>query len=231
MRGPVTDAAALLAYPPDEVAPRILGWRLFVTDAATGITVGGPIVEAEAYLAEGDPAAHNRRGRTAANASQFGPAGTLYVHPMRQHVLIDIVTEGPGRPGSVLLRALDPSDGVELMCRRRGLRDVQRLCRGPGNLGRALGITRAFDGLDILAEGSPVRLLPPVEPLPPHSIAASARIGVGTDLPRPLRFFVEGSPHVSRSSGRSPERTPPAPTRPGSRRTGSARRPSVGSGR
>jgi len=109
--------------------------------------VGGRIVETEAY-AHDDPCCHGFRGQTARNAVMFGPPGHLYVYfTYGMHFCVNIVCEAPGRAAAVLLRALEPQAGVELMGERRGRADAKLLCSGPARLTQALAIGRAENGL------------------------------------------------------------------------------------
>lgn len=181
------DLASLLDRPPQEAAPRLIGWTLISTAPGDRGPTGGIICETEAYLPTNDPAAHSRRGMTGANASLWKRAGTLYVHQMRQHALLDIVTQNETTPGAVLIRALKPTLGVAQMQARRGAKPLASLCCGPGNLTRALGITRAFDGLCLWDLDCPLALIPPIGTSRPR-ITASPRIGVSIDLSVPLRF-------------------------------------------
>jgi DNA-3-methyladenine glycosylase len=109
--------------------------------------VGGRLVEVEAYRAD-DPASHSYRGRTARNAVMFGPPGRLYVYfTMGLHFCVNVVCEAEGQAAAVLLRALEPTDGLQRMRERRGLEDLRRLCSGPARLTQALAIGRADNGL------------------------------------------------------------------------------------
>ena len=128
-----------------EVAAGIIGWTLLVDG------VGGRIVEVEAYT-EDDPASHAFRGATARNASMFGPPGHLYVYRSYGiHWCANVVCERPGRGAGVLLRALEPTHGLDRMRERRGVVDERLLCAGPGRLTQALGLTGADDGADLSA--------------------------------------------------------------------------------
>jgi DNA-3-methyladenine glycosylase len=115
--------------------------------------VGGRLVEVEAYRAD-DPASHSFRGRTARNAVMFGPPGRLYVYfTMGLHFCVNVVCEGEGQAAAVLLRALEPTVGLDSMRRRRGFDDPRRLCSGPAKLTQALAITRDVNGLRACREG------------------------------------------------------------------------------
>jgi DNA-3-methyladenine glycosylase len=106
-----------------------------------GRRAAGAIVEAEAYIGESDPACHAAPGPTIRNAPLYGPTGRAYVYlNYGIHCLVNAVTEGEGSPAAVLIRALEPIEGIDLMRRRRGRRRSVHLCRGPGNLSVALGV-------------------------------------------------------------------------------------------
>ena len=185
------------------VARDLIGARLAI--AVPGAArLEGVIVETEAY-APNDQASHAFRGPTPRNAAMFGPAGHAYVYFVYgMHFCLNVVTEVEGIGAAVLLRALRPVAGVENMQRNRGTRTAlaeAALCRGPGNLCRALGIDRTFNGLDLCASGAPLRLYAPSGPV---EIGVSVRIGVSGDaLAReaPWRFFAVGDPAVSRHPG------------------------------
>jgi DNA-3-methyladenine glycosylase len=170
-----------------DVAPELVGARLLVDG------VGGVIVEVEAYDAE-DPAAHGYRGRTARNASMFGPGGCAYVYrSYGVHWCLNLVCAGAGRAEAVLLRALEPSDGLDEMRDRRGLEDVRLLCSGPGRLCQALGVTAAHDGLPL--DEPPFELHARPEPV---EVAAGRRIGITRAADRPWRYGLAGSRYLSR---------------------------------
>lgn len=115
--------------------------------------IGGRLVEVEAYRAD-DPASHSFRGRTARNAVMFGPPGRLYVYfTMGLHFCVNVVCEGEGQAAAVLLRALEPTVGLDSMRRRRGFDDPRRLCSGPAKLTQALAITWDVNGLRACGEG------------------------------------------------------------------------------
>jgi DNA-3-methyladenine glycosylase len=186
------------ARDPRVVARAVLG-RLLVHDSPQG-RVSGLVVEAEAYHGAGDPASHAHRGRTARNAAMFGVPGHAYVYfTYGMHHCLNLVTGAAGTASAVLVRALEPVDGIELMRRRRGVDAAARLARGPGNVARALGLTRAHDGLDLI--GGPLWL----SDLPPRRdgrrIARGPRIGIRVGLDRDWRCFLEGHPCVSAGGG------------------------------
>ena len=189
------------ARSPVVVARAVLG-RLLVHDSPQG-RVTGLIVEAEAYRGADDPASHAHRGRTARNAAMFGEPGHAYVYfTYGMHHCLNLVTGTAGKASAVLVRALEPVDGDELMRERRGPGATTRLARGPGNVARALGLTRAHDGLDLV--GGPLWL----SDLPPrrsgHRISRGPRIGIRVALDRDWRCFLEGHPCVSAPGGVAP---------------------------
>jgi len=169
------------------VAPALLGATLLVAG------VGGRIVEVEAYDSE-DPAAHGFRGRTERNASMFGPAGHAYVYRSYGiHWCLNFVCREDGHGAGVLIRALEPLQGIDVMRERRGLHDLRLLCAGPGRVGQALAVVHDFNGhrLD----------QPPFEVLAPerhHDLVVGPRIGISKAADVPWRFGLAGSPFVSR---------------------------------
>ena len=181
------------------VARALLG-KVLVHDTREG-RAAGRIVEVEAYRGPRDRAAHTAGGRrTPRNETMWGPAGHAYVYFIYgMHYCVNVTTQPPGVPEAVLLRALEPLEGIDLMRARRGLPEgpVWKLCRGPGALCRAIGLTRAQDGADLVH--SRLRIVD-AAPMPTSRIARTARIGVayaGTDALRPWRFLVRGSVAVS----------------------------------
>lgn len=183
--------------PAAELAAELLGARL-VHESAEG-RVGGQIVEVEAYRGPEDLAAHSARGRTGRNAVMFGPPGHLYVYLIYGlHHCLNVVA-GPGeKPEAVLIRALAIDEGHALARRRRGGQAPElRIASGPGNVGRALGIDRGLNGLDLVT--GPVWLERRVGPRP--AIRSGPRVGIdyaGAWVARPLRFWIADDPHVSR---------------------------------
>ncbi len=145
-----------------------------------GRRVSGIVIEAEAYIGEDDPACHAAAGPTPRNAPLYGPPGRAYVYlNYGLHYLVNAVTEGEGRPAAVLIRALVPHEGVDLMRRRRPGVALSRLCAGPGNLTKALGIDLRHNRGDLAA--GPVRLED--HGVAVRGVAYSPRIGirVGTE--------------------------------------------------
>ncbi len=161
-----------------------------------GGRVSGRIVEVEAYRGADDPASHAWRGPTPRNATMFGPPGHAYVYfTYGMHHCLNLVTEPAGRAAAVLIRALEPVDGIGRMRRRRGVREEERLARGPGNVARALGLTRAHDGLDLTRGPLWVSDLPPERS--GRRILRSGRVGIRQAGERPWRFHLAGHPCVS----------------------------------
>jgi DNA-3-methyladenine glycosylase len=170
-----------------EVAPDVIGATLLVDG------VGGRIVEVEAYDSE-DPAAHGYRGRTPRNASMFGPPGHAYVYRSYGiHWCLNLVCEEEGSAAAVLIRALEPTHGLEAMRERRGLGDVRLLAAGPGRLCEALGITREHDGLPL--DAPPFELRATEEQV---EVVAGTRIGISVAAEVPWRYAEAGSRWLSR---------------------------------
>ena len=191
------------------VARALLG-KVLVHRTAEG-TASGMIVETEAYIGEDDPACHAAPGPTRRNAPLYGPPGVSYVYlNYGIHYLVNAVTETQGRPAAVLIRALTPVDGVPLMMARRaaaaraaagpkGPALQFELCRGPGNLTRALGISLAENMLDLRTS----RLTIEDRGLSVSRVSRGPRIGIRVAVERPWRFWVSGHPAVSGARSRS----------------------------
>jgi DNA-3-methyladenine glycosylase len=179
-----------------EVAPDLIGVTLLVDG------VGGRIVEVEAYDQE-DPASHAHRGRTARNAAMFGPPGHAYVYRSYGiHWCLNLVCGGEGVPEAVLIRALEPTRGVDLQRSRRGVAEVRALCSGPGKLCEALGITREHDGLAL--DLPPFRL--EARAVVPE-IVTGPRIGITRATELRWRYMSAGSPYLSRAAPRAARST------------------------
>jgi DNA-3-methyladenine glycosylase len=175
-----------------EVAPDLIGATLLVDG------VGGRIVELEAYDQQ-DPASHGYRGRTARNAAMFGPSGHAYVYRSYGiHWCVNLVCGGEGVPEAVLIRALEPTHGVDLQQSRRGVEDLRALCSGPGKLCQALGITGEHDGLAL--DLPPFRIEARVE-IP--EIVTGPRIGITRATELSWRYMSAGSPYLSRAAPRA----------------------------
>lgn len=190
---------------PMQVAHELLGMSLLRKNRDKWI--GGQIVETEAYLAKGDPASHSARGKTAGNASMFGPPGTLYVYPIHAKYCLNAVTQSSGVGSAVLIRAIEPIWGLPLMMRQRAIDDLSRLTRGPGMLCQALGVDRSLDFSDLVHSPS-IGIFRSGQTV--SRVCRTTRIGVTKAQKRKLRFFIDGNWYVS--GRRQDHRT--RPTRP-----------------
>jgi DNA-3-methyladenine glycosylase len=156
---------------------------------------GGTIVETESYERD-DPACHAYAGLTERTATLFGPPGRAYVYlSYGIHSLLNFVCEAEGDAAAVLIRAIEPSQGLDQMRERRGDRPDTDLCSGPGKLSEALGVGLDADGADLTTE--PFELLAPV-PGAAIQVLTGPRIGITKAVERPWRFCLAGSPYVSR---------------------------------
>ena len=170
-----------------DVAPELIGVTLLVDG------VGGRIVEVEAYDHE-DPASHGFRGRTERNASMFGPPGHAYVYRSYGiHWCLNLVCEEEGVANAVLVRALEPTRGLDAMRARRGLDDQRLLCSGPGRLCQAIAVTREHDGLPL--DRPPFELLDRDGPV---EVVSGPRIGITRAAELPWRYAEAGSRFLSR---------------------------------
>lgn len=181
------------------VARELIGCRLFYEG------VGGTIVETESYERD-DPACHAYAGLTARTEVLFGPPGRAYVYlSYGIHSLLNAVAEPEGDAAAVLIRALEPTDGLEAMRNRRRIGSDEQLCSGPGKLTEALGIDLGQNGADLARD--PFLLLPP-EPDWSGEILTGPRVGITKAVERPWRFALADSSFVS----------PPRPRGPGGQR-------------
>jgi DNA-3-methyladenine glycosylase len=158
------------------------------------------IVEVEAYRGADDPGSHAYRGPTPRNATMFGRAGLLYVYfTYGMHHCMNVVSSDVGEGNAVLLRAAEPLEGIELMRLARGpaARRDRDLLRGPGRLCQGMAIDRSHDGADLVTGDRGIRLYEDGTP-PPEMPVVTTRIGLSAGAERPWRFFVPGSPWVSR---------------------------------
>ena len=183
---------AFFARPTVTVARALLGCYL-VHDSPQGQAIGR-LVEVEAYCGPRDPASHAFR-RTRRSEVMWGPPGTAYVYlSYGAHACINVVTEPFGQPGAVLVRALEPVDGIALMQRRRRSDDLLHLASGPGRLTQAMGITLAHNQTDLVT--GPLYVARANDLV--GRIATTPRIGISVATDRPWRFVVRGSPFLSR---------------------------------
>ena len=182
------------------VARELLGCKL--VRQLNGLRLSGFIVEAEAYIGESDLACHAKAGKTPRTAVMYGPAGFSYVYfTYGMHWMLNVVTEEPNFPAAVLLRAIEPVEGINVMQRLRGGKDLRFLGRGPACLTQAMGIKRSENGLDLCASDSSL-WIEQGNGLLKRDVAVSPRVGLGNTqepwLSKPWRYFVKGSTFVSR---------------------------------
>ena len=183
-----TIAGIDFSQPAQNVGRQLIGVTVLVDG------VGGRIVETEAYDRE-DPASHAFSGPTERNASMFGPPAHAYVYRSYGiHWCLNFVCEEEGSASAILIRAIQPTDGLPAMRRRRGLKDERMLCSGPGKLGEALGTTReGFNGLPL--DKPPFEIRGRADK---PEIATGPRIGISKAADVPWRYGLEGSPFLSK---------------------------------
>jgi DNA-3-methyladenine glycosylase len=170
-----------------EVARALIGAVLLVDG------VGGRIVETEAYDRE-DPASHSHAGPTPRNRAMFGPPGRAYVYRSYGiHWCLNFVCREDGHGAGVLIRALEPLHGIDVMCERRGMHDVRLLCSGPGRVGQALAVVHDYNGHRLDQKPFEVHAADK-----PHDVVVGPRIGISKAADVPWRFGLAGSPFVSR---------------------------------
>ena len=156
----------------------------------------GRIVETEAYYGEKDPASRAYRGRKNYNSPMFDDPGRLFIYMVHSWWLLNIAAHEPEKVGAVLIRALEPIEGVHVMEENRGVIDLHNLMSGPGKLTKALNVTKDLHGLDVTEGSAELKIVDGGHE--GFQIATSHRIGVTRDLPRELRFYIKGNRFVSR---------------------------------
>jgi DNA-3-methyladenine glycosylase len=180
---------------PAVVARELLGKRL-IRQIGERISAGR-IIEVEAYLSSRDPACHATRGMTRKNASMFGPAGHAYVYMIHARWCLNAVTEDVGLASAVLIRAIEPLEGIDLMHERRSVEDPRDLARGPARLCEALAVSKIHDGWDLTVGRELWIAEDPELNGGPLRIARSPRIGISSAQHRLLRFYLADNPYVS----------------------------------
>jgi DNA-3-methyladenine glycosylase len=194
---------AFFEQPVLEVARQLIGCAIH--SCLGGGNTAGRIVEAEAYADASDLASHAARLKKGRVELMSGEPGQAYVYRSHGlHTMLNFVSEPKGQIAAVLIRALEPTEGIELMRQRRGLDKLELLCSGPGRVCQALGITLEEHGIDIVTSD---RLWVGHGP-PPESISAGTRIGISKSTERPWRFFETGSRFVSAHRRGIPLETP-----------------------
>ncbi len=187
-------------HPTRQLAQALLGCRL--VRRWHGQRLSGIIVEAEAYIGETDLACHARAGRTLRTAVMYGPPGRAYVYfTYGMHWMLNVVSEAEHFPAAVLIRALEPLEGLDVMQQHRAIPRPIELCRGPAKLTQALRIDQTLNGVDLCSRRSDLWIEPGV-PLPARSVRRGPRVGLGnTPEPwksKPWRYWVKDNPFVSK---------------------------------
>lgn len=177
------------------VARQLIG-KALVKQTEGSDYLAGKIVEAEAYLSEGDLSSHSAPGLTKRNAPMFEEGGILYVYFIYGvHHCINIVTEPAGTGAAVLIRALEPLAGIEIMKKNRETDDIQKLCKGPGNVAKAFNFNLNDNRSSLTSEGLFIQDIG--EDAGHSEISVTPRIGIVKSAHLPLRFYLENSPFVS----------------------------------
>ena len=179
---------------PSQVARNLLG-KVIVRRLGSE-ALSGKIVETEAYYGDRDPASRAYRGRKDYNRPMFGEPGRLFVYMVHTWWLLNIVAHVECGVGAVLIRGLEPLEGVRGMMMNRRMEGIHNLTNGPGKLARALAVTNELNGLDITEAGSDLVVTAGEDEA--FDIGSSMRIGVTRDLPNELRFYIEGNRFVSK---------------------------------
>jgi DNA-3-methyladenine glycosylase len=178
-----------------ELAEKLLG-KVFVRVMPGNIILKGRIVETEAYLGVGDYACHAWRGQTRRNGSMFLAPGSIYVYfTYGNHFMLNFVSEPENSAGAVLIRAMEPVEGLPFMKERRGTETPESLMSGPGKLTRAMAIEREGNGKNLFGDEFYLENAPAV---PARLIGTSTRTGISRSRELPWRRFIIGNPHVSK---------------------------------
>lgn len=172
-------------------APELLG-KILVHNV-NGQIISGRIVEVEAYLANEDEAAHAFKGETKRTKSLFQEPGIAYIYSIHQQVCLDVVNKVPT---SVLIRALEPLEGIELMKVNRGKENLKDLTTGPGKLCKALGITKSLDGISLYSEHSQLTIQD--DGFDNFEIVKTKRVGISKAKDFEYRFYIKGNPYISK---------------------------------
>ncbi len=179
------------------VARDLLG-KLMLFDNK-GTAVGGIVVETEAYLGQDDAACHSARGKSKRNAVMFGPSGYAYIYLIYgMYLCFNVTTGAEDSPEAVLIRALEPVAGIDLMRKNRGQDDLLNLCSGPGKLAQALGIKMSLNGTSVVEGKVKFFAYPKEDVLPAPNIVATTRVGISKVADLPLRFYLEGNKFISK---------------------------------
>lgn len=178
---------------PEAVAKDLLGKRLI--RRLREAVLEGVLVETEAYFGLKDPASRAYRGLRTYNRSMWGEPGRIFIYNVHKYWMFNVVAHKPGRIGAVLIRAVEPIRGLEIMERNRKIKDIFGLTSGPGRLTEAFGIDKSLNESDLTVEEGEILIF---DNKMKFEIGTSNRIGVKRDLHRKLRFFIEGSRFVSR---------------------------------
>lgn len=181
---------------PAQVAKDLLG-KVLVRKLQSNV-LSGKIVETEAYYGGNDPASKAYKGRKRFNELMFLDVGKTFIYMVHGNWLLNIVAHVKGGVGAVLIRAIEPLEGVEAMLENRSVKNMRELTSGPGKLTKALAITKDLNGVDVTKKDS--KLFVAEGRNETFQIGTSPRIGVKADLPQNLRFFIKGNVFVSKSS-------------------------------
>lgn len=183
---------------PAIVARELLG-KILVRKIDSKV-LSGKIVETEGYYGEEDPASRAYKGKMKFNEPMFAEPGRIFIYMVHSNWLLNIVAHVEEDVGAVLIRALEPIQGIAVMAENREVENLHNLTNGPGKLTKALAITKKLNRIDVTNAKSPLTVKEGEKR--EFEISSSHRIGVRTDLPRQLRFFIKGSRFVSKRSGK-----------------------------